>query len=130
MSNKFTKFFARLTPLTVGLLILLGVVATGGAVHAARVHYLEEALIAEAHDIVEQINAEDPLPVPEEGPEANVEFEATCAFKYLVVGEKSGKVSMIVKPRPHAPVQETYVICYTFDYGANGWVQTGSYHEH
>ena len=99
-------------------------------VHTGRVWYYEHGLRVCAMSIIEKVNAEDPIPVSEEGPEADVDIEVTCGFEHVVFGEKTGKVRLVVRPRPHAPIQETYAICHIFEYVDGHWEETESYHEH
>ncbi|MFO7775151.1 MAG: hypothetical protein R6W89_05075 [Candidatus Hydrogenedentota bacterium] len=112
------------------LLVILALCLLGGTFHHGRVMYHENKLTEIGEDIVREINEEDPRPVPEEGPQADVEIEATCAFAYLVFGEMSGKVRLITLPREHAPIDEPYVIAYEFEREDGEWAQTNSYHEH
>ncbi len=115
------------------LVILCSILAlsvTAGAAHFVRVHHDEDTLLEYGRAIVEQANAEDPVPVSEAGPEADVELEAYCSYAYLVAGKKTGKIRMILKPRPHAPVQKMTPICYICDYQEGAWRQVESYSEH
>ena len=112
------------------LLVIMVLCLVGGTVHHGRVMHYENELTEIGENIVHEINEQDPRPVPEEGPQADVEIEATCAFAYLVFGDMSGKVRLITIPREHAPIQEPYVIAYEFVRENGEWAQTHSYHEH
>lgn len=112
------------------LLVILALCLVVGTFHHGRVMYHENELTEIGKDIVREINEEDTRPMPEEGPQADVEIEATCAFEYLVFGDMSGKVRLITIPRDHAPIDEPYVIAYEFVRENGQWEQTHSYHEH
>lgn len=112
------------------LTAIMALLAAVYIVHTARVWHYENGLRACAMEIIEEVNAEDPIPVSDEGPEADVEVEVTCAFEHILFGEKAGKVRLIVRPRPHAPVQESYAICHIFSYVDGQWKEVESYHEH
>ena len=115
------------------LIVLIGVlvcITAAGAAHTVRVRYHEGLLLQLGHEIVEEYNETDPIPVSEEGQEADVEIETHCAFEYLVFGEMSGKIRLIVTPRPHAPVQEEFAIAYICVYEDGKWRYVESYHEH
>ena len=112
------------------LFAILAISVSAAAAHTLRLHHDENTLAAYGRAIIEQINAEDPLPVDEAGPEADIELETFCSYAYIIAGKKTGKIRMIIKPRSHAPIQKMTPICYICDYQEGAWHQVESYSEH
>ena len=110
----------------VAMLALLG--ACGGAFYGVVWAY-ERELEAIGRAIVDNYNEEDTEPLSEMGPEAWVEIETTVAFEYLFYGTKTGKITLIIHPYPHAPEQELGGISYIFAHRDGTWVEEMSYHE-
>lgn len=108
------------------LLSLLALMTAAAVAHHVRVAYYERQLERLAQDLIAEINRNDPLPLPEEGPEADVEIRTYCAFSNLVFGEKTGKVVLEVKPRPHARDQHPQQVVYFFAHEKGSWRQTDS----
>lgn len=111
-------------------LLVLGMVAAAAGAHHYRVAGDEQALYDLAVNIIDEQNAEDPLPMPEEGPEADVEIETFCSYRYILFGEKSGKIRLIIKPREHAPVDKMTPIVYLCEEVDGQWTDIESYSEH
>ena len=112
------------------LSILLGVlslVIVAGALHKVRVWRFERELEQIGLEQIEEQNKTDPLPVPEEGPEADVEIIVTCAFENIFFGNAVGKVTLIVQPRSHAPNQDTQELSYVYARDGDGWRLIESY---
>ena len=119
-----TRTYKRLR----GLLVLLGLCALGGVAHYGRVWYYERQLLDIAHELVDEANREDPLPMAEEGPQADVEIRVMCSFAYLVFGPMTGKISLIIKPRAHAPDMNIGGIEYVYVHQDGQWERWESYH--
>lgn len=117
--NKFLVF----------LLSILFIVLVAGGAFYVRTWLYEQDLRRLARDIVEEVNREDFLPMPEEGPEAGVEVNVTCSFEYLFFGPATGKITLIIKPRPHAGETRIGGISYVYAYKNGEWVEQESYHE-
>ncbi len=109
--------------------ILVFVIVCGTA-HSLRVRHYEVLLTDLGKDLVHQTNEADPRPVPEEGPQADVEIEVHVAMEYLVFGELSGKIRLLVTPHEHAPIDESFVIAYICVFQNGAWKDVESYHEH
>ena len=100
------------------------------AAHSVRVWHYEELLTDLGENLVNETNEADSRPVPEEGPQADVEIEVHVAMEYLVFGELSGKIRLLVTPREHAPIDESFVIAYICVFQDGAWKDVESYHEH
>lgn len=111
----------------VGLLLF---VLAGGAAHSLRVRHHEKLLVELGIALVNQTNERDDRPIPEEGPEADVEIEVHFAQEYLVFGEKSGKIRLLVTPNEHAKVKQPFVIAYLCAFENGKWKEVESHHEH
>lgn len=109
------------------LLTLLSLTAGGGIAHYGRTWYYERQLLRIAQEIVEEVNRTDPLPVPEEGPEAEVDIKVICSYDYLLFGPKTGKITLIIKPRPHARNRGISRIEYTYRHIGGAWKQVESW---
>lgn len=112
------------------LTILLGVLSLvigAGALHKVRVWRLERELEQIGLEQIEEQNRADPVPVLAEGPEADVEVVATCAFENLFYGKPLGKVTLLVHPRPHAPDQRAHEISYIYTRDNGEWRMVESY---
>jgi hypothetical protein len=110
------------------LLVVLALVVAGGITHYGRIWYYERQLLRIAQEIVAEANRNDPLPIPEEGPEADVEIKVSCSFAYLLFGPKTGKITLIIKPRPHASNARIRGIVYLYRHDAGAWEKVESYH--
>ncbi len=111
----------------VGLLLF---VLVGGSAHSLRVRHHEKLLVELGKTLVNQTNERDERPIPEEGPEADVAIEVHFAQEYLVFGEKSGKIRLLVTPREHAKVKDPFVIAYLCTFEKGKWKEVESHHEH
>jgi len=111
----------------VGICAVLAVV---GVAHYARTWYHERQLTQLAYSIIDDTNCEDPLPLSEFGPEADVEIQVTCSYKYLLFGDMTGKITLTALPRPHAPIRERVGISYIYAYDNGAWKSVESYGEH
>ncbi len=112
------------------LSILLGVlslVIVAGALHKVRVWRLERELEQIGLEQIEEQNRADPIPVPAEGPEADVEVVATCTFENVFFGNAVGKVTLVVQPRSHTPNQDVQEISYVYARDDDGWRLIESY---
>lgn len=109
------------------LLAILATVAAFAVVHYVQIWYYERQLMRIAADLIEETNREDPIPVSELGPEADVDIDVTCSFGYLVFGKATGKITLLVKPRPHAPTQQVQEIAYVYALEPGGWKSVESY---
>ena len=118
----------RVSKTLIVLLGVLGVVAAAGAVHRGQIVYYERQLRSIAHALVEEANENDPRPVPELGPEADVEIDVTCSFEHLFYGEKTGKIILYIKPRAHAPETTIGSIEYVYVHRDGEWQLVESYH--
>ncbi len=112
------------------LIAVLLAIGMGAVAHVVRVAHHEERLTEIGHEIVEQYNEDDPRPVPEIGPEADVEIMAKCLFEHVVFGEMRGIVRLVATPRSHAPVDEKFVITHEYVYEDGAWRFANSYLEH
>lgn len=110
------------------LLLVLALVVAGGITHYGRVWYYERQLLRIAQEIVTEANRNDPLPMSAEGPEADVEIKVSCSFAYLLFGPKTGKITLIIKPRPHASNARIRGLVYLYRHDAGAWEEVESYH--
>jgi hypothetical protein len=114
------------------LILLLGVlilVAAVGAFHHLRTWYYERELMQMAKAIVDDYNANDPVPVSPEGPEADVDVNVTASRQYLLFGPMTGKITLTIIPRPHAPDLRIGGVSYVYDRVGDEWKLIESYHE-
>jgi len=112
------------------LLGVFGLAAIAAAVHYGRVWHYERELNELGAGLVAEHNATDTIPVSEEGPEGEVEIFSACGFANLVYGAPQGKLSLRVTPRPHAPVQGAYELCYVYERTGGEWRMVESYVDH
>ncbi|HIJ66058.1 MAG TPA: hypothetical protein HPP77_08915 [Candidatus Hydrogenedentes bacterium] len=115
--------------LLIFLFAVLAVLIAVAAFYHIRTWYYERQLVQLARTLVDEANENDPLPMPEEGPEADVEVKVNCSFDYLIFGPKTGKISLLIKPRAHAP--KTYIggVSYVYRHIDGEWQLEESYHE-
>ncbi len=111
------------------LFAVFAVVCVGAAAHSVRVYLYEQELLALGEEIIAKYNEEDGPPGPE-GPDADVHIDTFCEFEYVVFGDLTGRVRLVATPRPHAPIQEEFVIAYEFARKNGEWEERSSYHEH
>ena len=112
----------------IGLVSVLVIVAVFAGWHVWRVARYTRQLVRIGHELVEEENRNDPRPMPAEGPEADVEVSASCTFAYLVFGSVTGKVTLTIKPRPHAPYTRIGGVAYEYRRVDGAWESTESYH--
>ncbi len=111
------------------LVAILGVCVAGAVVHYSRVWYFERQLLVIGHQIVDGYNEEDDyLPLPDQGAQAVVRIETTCSFAYLVFGEKTGKITLHVDARSHAPETGLGGLTYVYSHVEGEWQMVESYH--
>ena len=110
------------------LATILGLCVLGYGAHWIRVQHYERQLVEIANGLVDEANREDPLPMPEAGPEADVEIQVMCRFEYLVVGKPHGRINLILHPRAYAPETGLSGIEYLYVRENGAWRQTDSYH--
>lgn len=110
------------------LLAVFVLLAVFGTVHHVRTWYYERQLLQLGRGIVQEGNRTDPFPMPAEGPEADVAIKVNCSFAYLFFGPKSGKVTLIIRPRPHARETGVGGITYLYQHEGGEWRLVESSH--
>lgn len=122
--GQLAAMYAQNRLLTVLVAVLVALVGFWG-MHTGRVWYFEGQLRHIADDIMAEEWAD--LAPSIEDRESDIDVNVNCTFAYLVFGEKTGKIALIVRPRPNARSQQTHEVAYLYTYDTYGWTRIESF---
>jgi hypothetical protein len=108
--------------------LLLAVVALA-ALYYGRTLYYENQLETIADELVARANEDELMPFAPEGSGAELRVETTCTFEYLVFGEPSGKITLVIHPDPDRQPERVGGVSFIYAREGGEWVQRESYHE-